>query len=237
VKVYTGQTRSRRAIELCNELGLGECCNRGELPPRRTRAGWFLDCGAYADFKAGREFNVVRWERDLRWGAYRLEAKQIQAPDFVVVPDLVGSGLRSLEQSLSFVDWIPPELPMRYLVVQEGMSVRQVAAVLYRFWGSSPAVHRWIGSARRLHPGSGSRMSMACPATSAELERWRAWRRPTSGDDGLTGALPAAPEFRARRGRVRTPGCARQARARGAEIRRRGGGSALRGLGLDAQPR
>jgi len=35
VKVYTGQTRSRRAIEVCNRFGLGECVNRGELPPRR----------------------------------------------------------------------------------------------------------------------------------------------------------------------------------------------------------
>jgi len=111
VTVYTEQTRSARTIALCNELALGECVNRGELPPRRTAAGWFLDCGAYSDFKAGRTFNAVRWERDLRWTAYRIEAGQIQAPDFVVVPDLVGGGAVSLERSLAFLDWIPSELP------------------------------------------------------------------------------------------------------------------------------
>ena len=36
MRVYTGQTRSKRAITLCDRLGLGECVNRGELPPRRT---------------------------------------------------------------------------------------------------------------------------------------------------------------------------------------------------------
>lgn len=135
MKIYTGQTRSRRAIAVCAEFGLGECVNRGELPPRRTGSGWFLDCGAYADFKAGRSFNVVRWERDLRWVAYRLEAGHLRAPDFVVVPDLVGGGAASLERSLAFVEWIPPELPTRYLVVQEGMAVEQVEAVLDRFGG------------------------------------------------------------------------------------------------------
>jgi hypothetical protein len=135
VKVYTGQTRSARTIALCNELALGECVNRGELPPRRTAAGWFLDCGAYSDFKAGRAFDVVRWERDLRWTAYRIEAGQVQAPDFVVVPDLVGGGAESLERSLAFLDWIPSELPTRYLVVQEGMTVEQVAEVLHLFGG------------------------------------------------------------------------------------------------------
>lgn len=135
MRVYVGQTRSRRAIALCNELGLGECCNRGELPPRRTAAGWFLDCGAFVDWSAGRPFNFVRWERDLRWVAYRIEFGQIVRPDFVVVPDVVGDGAASLARSLESLDWIPRELPTRYLVVQEGMSAGQVAAVLDRFGG------------------------------------------------------------------------------------------------------
>jgi hypothetical protein len=135
VKVYTGQTRSRRAIAVCNRFGLGECTNRGELPPRRTANGWFLDCGAFADFKAGRSFNGVRWSRDLRYVAYRVEAGELQAPDFVVVPDIVGGGAASLARSVAELEWMPPELPVRYLVVQEGMSVADVASVLPRFGG------------------------------------------------------------------------------------------------------
>ncbi len=135
MRVYTGQTRSRRAIALCERLGLGECCNRGELPPRRTTSGWFLDCGAFTDWRAGREFDLVRWERDLRFVAYRLLAGKLPAPDFVVVPDIVGGGAASLARSLELVDWVPPELPARYLVVQEGMAPAQVAEVLPHFSG------------------------------------------------------------------------------------------------------
>jgi len=135
VRVYTGQTRSKRAIALCDRLGLGECVNRGELPPRRTASGWFLDCGAFVDWRAGRTFDVVRWERDLRYVAYRIEAGKLQAPDFVVVPDIVGAGEASLARSLELVEWVPPELPVRYLVVQEGMTSAQVAEVLPHFGG------------------------------------------------------------------------------------------------------
>jgi len=181
MRVYTGQTRSRRAIALCNELGLGECTNRGELPPRRTAAGWFLDCGAYADFKAGRGFDLVRWERDLRWVAYRLEFGRIQAPDFVVVPDLVGGGAASLERSLELVDWIPAELPTRYLVVQEGMTVRDVAAILDRFrgifvggasmdWKLSTAP-QWIALAHSF----GLRCHIGRIGTLSRLELARSW--------------------------------------------------------------
>jgi hypothetical protein len=191
VKVYTGQTRGRRTIAACNELGLGECCNRGELPPRRTSHGWFLDWGAYVDFKAGRQFDAVRWERDLRWVAYRLEAGQLQAPDFVVVPDLVGGGRASLERSLAFVDWIPPELPVRYLVVQEGMGVADVARVLHRFRGifvggasmdwKLATAPQWIALAHAV----GLRCHIGRVGTPERLERVRAL-----GADSVDSCLP-----------------------------------------------
>jgi hypothetical protein len=78
------------------------------LPPRRTASGWFLDCGAFIDWRAGRAFYLVRWERDLRYVAYRIEAGKLQSPDFVVVPDIVGSGAASLARSLELVEWVPP---------------------------------------------------------------------------------------------------------------------------------
>jgi hypothetical protein len=135
VRVYTGQTRSTRAIAACERLGLGECCNRGELPPRRTKNGWFMDCGAFVDWRAGRAFNLARWMRDLRYVAYRIEFGQLPAPDFIVVPDIVGDGAASLARSLDMVEWVPGELSVRYLVVQEGMSAAQVAEVMPHFGG------------------------------------------------------------------------------------------------------
>lgn len=78
---------------------------------------------------------MVRWERDLRYVAYRIEAGKLPAPDFVVVPDIVGGGAASLARSLELVEWVPPELPVRYLVVQEGMTLAQVAEVMPHFGG------------------------------------------------------------------------------------------------------
>jgi hypothetical protein len=61
---------------------------------------FFLDCGAFADFKVGRAFDGVRWDRDLRYVAYRTESGELQAPDFVVMPDIVGGGAASLARSV-----------------------------------------------------------------------------------------------------------------------------------------
>ena len=36
MRVYVGQTRARAWIARLTDLGIGECTNRGELPPRRT---------------------------------------------------------------------------------------------------------------------------------------------------------------------------------------------------------
>jgi hypothetical protein len=77
----------------------------------------------------------VRWDRDLRYVAYRLASGKLQPPDFIVMPDIVGGGGASLARSVAELDWVPPELPVRYLVVQEGMSREEVAAVLPRFGG------------------------------------------------------------------------------------------------------
>lgn len=77
----------------------------------------------------------MRWERDLRYVAYRIEAGVLPAPDFVVIPDIVGGGAASLARSLELVAWVPPELSVRYLVVQEGMTLAQVAEVLPHFGG------------------------------------------------------------------------------------------------------
>jgi len=59
---YCGQTRAADLVAELEALGIGECTQRGELPPRRSR--WFHDCRTFADWRAGRIFNGVRWMRD-----------------------------------------------------------------------------------------------------------------------------------------------------------------------------
>ncbi len=122
--IYVGQTRSARLIERLASLGIGECTNRGQLPPRRQP--FFTDNGAFADFKANRPFDAVRWTRDLRWMAYRNIL-----PDFIVLPDRVAGGVDSLRMSFDWRVMVPPELDDRcYLVVQDGMRLDDVEPFL-----------------------------------------------------------------------------------------------------------
>ena len=125
--VYVGQSRSEKLIPRLEALGFGECTQPYEWPPRRSPC--FFDNGAFANFKKGKAFDGVKYQKALA----KVQASGIK-PDFLPVPDLVGGGLKSLEMSLS---WVPTvrELGPSYLVVQEGMSYTAVAGVLSQFGG------------------------------------------------------------------------------------------------------
>jgi hypothetical protein len=128
VKAYVGQTRSKSLIDRLTELGLGECCCRGELPPRRTP--WFYDNGAFRDWKKGDQFNITRFMRDMSKLATDLERKTVDPPDFIVVPDLVAAGKASQIESDS---WLPMLERLRaplYLAVQDGMVVDEICEVV-----------------------------------------------------------------------------------------------------------
>lgn len=123
---YCGQTREAGLIAELEQLGIGECTQRGEIPPRRTR--WFHDNRAFADWKAGKDFNGVRWQRD-QW---RIELwAHLPRPDFVVVPDIVMGGESSLAFSASQRPYVAPGIPA-YLVVQNGMAAQRVRRWLAR---------------------------------------------------------------------------------------------------------
>src|SRR5262249_13069096 len=103
--------------------GVAECATTA----RRSR--FFHDPGAYRDWRAGRPFNVCRWDRDMRWMLYRGIV-----PDFVVVPDIVAGGLASLAWSAFWRNAVPAEFPA-YLAVQDGMTAADVAPHLANYGG------------------------------------------------------------------------------------------------------
>lgn len=127
MKVFIGQTRSRKLIAELNEYGFGEITQRYEVPPRRLP--WVLDNGAFADWKAERAFDQVQF-RDALAKASLMEHK----PEFVVVPDRVAGGLDSLAMSLEWVEECARVAPP-YLVLQDGMTERDVEPSLDRFAG------------------------------------------------------------------------------------------------------
>lgn len=125
MRVYVGQTRSSRLIAELAELGFGECTQRGENAARRQP--WFLDNGAFTDFKAGRDFDGAAWCETFA------RHRGAPAPDFVVLPDIVGGGRRSLDFS---IDWYATtrelcletwqRVPPLYVAVQDGMTAADV---------------------------------------------------------------------------------------------------------------
>lgn len=137
---YVGQTRSRKLIAQLNEYGFGECTNRGEYPPRRPHR-WFLDNGAFSDWKAGKDFDA----EEFWWNLIVALAAEVP-PDFVVCPDRVAGGLASLEFSRGWLASSASRLsalsrhvtlarPRWYLAVQDGMTTDDVRAAFDGFAG------------------------------------------------------------------------------------------------------
>jgi hypothetical protein len=74
------------------------------------------DNGAWADFQAGRGFDEDAFERFLDWfGA------QPVAPQWIVLPDIVAGGLKSLELSLRYQNRCLAIAPLVLIAVQDGM--------------------------------------------------------------------------------------------------------------------
>jgi hypothetical protein len=179
---YVGQTRSRALVARLSALGVAELVVRGELPARRQP--FAHDCGAYRDWRAGRPFDVTRWDRDMRW----MSCRGI-VPDFVVVPDIVAGGLASLEWSAFWRRSVPDGFPA-YLAVQDGMTIADVSLHLRDycgiFVGGSLAWKLATGAAwARLARERGLRCHIGRVGTAARVH----WAR-SVGATSIDSALP-----------------------------------------------
>ena len=81
---------------------------------------WGLDNGAFRDWKDGVPFCGDTYLR-----VVDKALAQDTPPYLVVLPDIPGGGLASLELSLSWIEKLPPEWPM-YLATQDGMATEDV---------------------------------------------------------------------------------------------------------------
>lgn len=135
MRYYVGQARGAKTIAALEAAGFGECVNRGDYEPRRHP--WFLDNGAFRDFKAGRPFDGDAFR------AMFERTAAAPAPDFVVAPDVVEGGRASLDFSLEWVwelrelnaaTWPGDEVPI-YCAVQDGMSAADVHEAIEWFDG------------------------------------------------------------------------------------------------------
>jgi hypothetical protein len=114
MKVYCGDTRSRRLLAEFRERGIGAVAIRGRLHLRRL-SPWFFDNGAFEDWRAERPFDGEAFRADLA----RIDGSD--PPDFIVAPDIVGGGAASLEQSCAWLAELRAQPWPVYLAVQDGM--------------------------------------------------------------------------------------------------------------------
>ena len=123
---FASNTGTRRNLDALRNVGWGILLT----PDNPTFRDGFhhvgIDNGAWSAFKTGGSFDAAPFQR--------LVEKSGSLADFVVVPDIVAGGLRSLEFSVS---WLPKLRGLRRLLlpVQDGMAAEQVGDVL-REWST-----------------------------------------------------------------------------------------------------
>jgi hypothetical protein len=121
MKVYVGQTRGREWIALMESHGFGEMVVRGEMPPRRKP--WAYDNGAFRDWTAKVPFDAEAFMRDVD-AIWRYDGN----PDFLVLPDIVAAGEKSLDFSLMWVDRLRRLGVPLYLALQDNMVISAITS-------------------------------------------------------------------------------------------------------------
>lgn len=122
MRAYVGKPNGSKMLLKLWSQGLGQVVARGELPP--TCSPWFYDNGAFRDWKAGKPFDEAAFTSDVT-----LIALAQWKPDFIVLPDVVAGGLKSLHHSLRWVPMLRGAAPL-YLAVQDGMTPADVRPVV-----------------------------------------------------------------------------------------------------------
>jgi len=92
---------------------------------------WALDNGAYSAYLNNEDFDAVAF-RNIIYNKLPLTKTE---PDLVVVPDIIGGGLRSLDFSLKWMNELDKLDYNWYLAVQDGMQLKDVEPILDRFNG------------------------------------------------------------------------------------------------------
>jgi hypothetical protein len=159
MKIYLGIGGSSKVQTFAREHGCG-----WTLTPDNARdprgLPYFLDNGAF-----------VAWKRKKPWNERRFMSLLRKYPiyDFVVAPDIVCGGRKSLMRSLEYVGRIPGPL---YLAVQNGMNTEMVMKYIDQFdglfvGGSIP----WKFSTARIWADMAHRHGKKCHA--GRVGTWR----------------------------------------------------------------
>ena len=129
MKVYSGNDGKKSNLEYLKMHGYGIMVSRNYRDPRRSEY-YAFDNGAFSAWK-----NNKPWDSESFLRVLEKFLGHEKGPDFVVVPDIVGEGVRSLKWSLEWLDKIGGGETRYYLAVQDGMTNDMVKPIIKQFGG------------------------------------------------------------------------------------------------------
>lgn len=121
MKIYLGRSGSSIVRAFAKKHNCGWCISPDNARP--VPGPYFVDNGAFKAWKDKTEWDEKQFFRTV---------KRYSDYDFVVDPDIVCGGWKSLERSLEYLPRLKPPV---YLAVQDGMMINRVVEVLEGFDG------------------------------------------------------------------------------------------------------
>lgn len=118
---YASRTGTKRNLDALRAHGWGLLVSRAGAWRTEGFERICADNGAWADFQAGRAFDEDAYERFLDW----LAGQSIVA-DWLVLPDIVAGGLKSLALSMRYINRCMSVAPMVLIAVQNGMTTEDL---------------------------------------------------------------------------------------------------------------
>lgn len=120
MRVYVGGAGARAALKIMKRDQLGRMVTAVSYKHPIQGIPWALDNGAYSAWRQGKPFDAAQFLK-----AFAKAFHGDPEPDFVVVPDIVAGGLKSLRFSNAWATSLD-KWPHLYLAVQDGMTRNRV---------------------------------------------------------------------------------------------------------------
>ncbi|WP_152184408.1 hypothetical protein [Sulfurimonas indica] len=131
MKIYFACPTGQRRDNIVKDYGdkFGACLTRDIFNNVTAKQmPWFFDNGAFSDWKTKKLFDFEKFTKRLLEIEGKVRFKILPDPDFVVIPDIVTKGNRSLVYSNAWMEYLNHNFPYfkYYLAVQDGMSIEDV---------------------------------------------------------------------------------------------------------------
>lgn len=122
---YASRTGTKRNLAALRAHGWGLLVSRAGVWRTEGFNRIVGDNGAWSDFQAGRRFDEDAYDRFLDW----LAAQPVTA-DWLVLPDIVAGGLKSLDLSVRYLNRCLAVAPLALIAVQDGMTTEHLSQIV-----------------------------------------------------------------------------------------------------------